>query len=139
MFDTPASPISPLPGKRVASESVLSDGSARPTVLQLRMDTPLDLYRAYIPLFTEGGLFVQTRLAYRLGDELYGLLTLPQDANRHPLIGHVAWITPANSPTGRPQGLGVRFTGDARGATLKKIIEAALGPLLGTTVNRYTV
>ena len=40
------------------SESVLSGGSARPTVLQLRMDNRLELYQAYISIFSEGGLFV---------------------------------------------------------------------------------
>ncbi len=121
------------------SESALSAGSTRPAVLQLRMDTPLDLYQAYISVFAEGGFFVQTSRDYQLGDELYGLLTLPHETKRHPLIGHVAWITPANSPTGRPQGVGIRFTADARGETLKKKIEAALGALLGSNRANYTV
>jgi type IV pilus assembly protein PilZ len=103
------------------------------------MDTPLDLYQAYISVFAEGGFFVQTSRDYQLGDELYGLLTLPHETKRHPLIGHVAWITPANSPTGRPQGVGIRFTADARGETLKKKIEAALGALLGSNRANYTV
>ena len=133
------SPPSTLAGNSMWSESVLSGASARPTVLQLRMDTPLELYQAYISVFTEGGLFVQTSREYQLGDELYGLLSLPQDNKRHPLIGHVAWITPANSPTGRPQGVGVRFTADERGAILKQKIEAALGPLLGTKRTNFTV
>jgi type IV pilus assembly protein PilZ len=108
-------------------------------VLQLRMDTPLDLYQAYISVFTEGGLFVQTSRDYQMGEELYGLLTLPQDPKRYPLIGHVAWITPANSPTGRPQGVGVRFSADERGAILKNTIETALGSLLGSKLPNDTV
>ncbi len=132
-------PFFTLAGESLWSESVLSGGSARPTVLQLRLDTPLDLYQAYISVFSEGGLFVQTHRDYQMGDELYGLLTLPQDPKRHPLIGHVAWITPANSPTGRPQGVGVRFSADARGAILKNTIEAALGSLLGSQRTNFTV
>ena len=133
------SPFSTLVGESLRSESVLSGGSARPTVLQLRMDTPLDLYQAYISVFTEGGLFVQTSRDYQMGEELYGLLTLPQDPKRYPLIGHVAWITPANSPTGRPQGVGVRFSADERGAILKNTIETALGSLLGSKRPNDTV
>ncbi len=132
-------PFFTLAGESLWSESVLSGGSARPTVLQLRMDTPLDLYQAYISVFSEGGLFVQTHRDYQMGDELYGLLTLPQDPKRHPFIGHVAWITPANSPTGRPQGVGLRFSADARGAILKNTIETALGPLLGSKRTNDTV
>ena len=133
------SPFSTLVGESLRSESVLSGGSARPTVLQLRMDTPLDLYQAYISVFTEGGLFVQTSRDYQMGEELYGLLTLPQDPKRYPLIGHVAWITPANSPTGRPQGVGVRFSADEPGAILKNTIETALGSLLGSKLPNDTV
>jgi type IV pilus assembly protein PilZ len=103
------------------------------------MDTPLDLYQAYISVFSEGGLFVQTHRDYQMGDELYGLLTLPQDPKRHPFIGHVAWITPANSSTGRPQGVGLRFSADARGAILKNTIETALGSLLGSQRTNDTV
>lgn len=132
-------PFFTLAGESLWSESVLSGGSARPTVLQLRMDTPLDLYQAYISVFSEGGLFVQTHRDYQMGDELYGLLTLPQDPKRHPFIGHVAWITPANSPTGRPQGVGLRFSADARGAILKSTIETALGSLLGGQRTNDTV
>lgn len=121
------------------SESVLSGGTVRPAILQLRMDTVQELYQAYISVFTEGGLFIQTSREYQMGDELFGLLSLPQDNKRHPVIGHVAWITPANSPTGRPQGVGVRFTADERGVSLKKRIEAALGPLLGTKRINHTV
>ena len=132
-------PFSTLAGESLWSESVLSGGSARPTVLQLRMDTPLDLYQAYISVFSEGGLFVQTHRDYQMGDELYGLLTLPQDPKRHPFIGHVAWITPANSSTGRPQGVGLRFSADARGAILKNTIETALGSLLGSQRTNDTV
>lgn len=127
------------PSSGIWSESVLSGASARPTILQLHLESPQELYLAYIPLFIEGGLFVQTSREYKLGDELFGLLTLPQDTQRHPLIGHVAWITPANCPTGRPQGVGVRFPPDERGANLKKKIEAVLGPLLNTRRNNHTV
>ena len=133
------SPFPTLAVESLRSESVLPGGSARPAVLQLRMDTPLDLYQAYISVFTEGGLFVQTSRDYQMGEELYGLLTLPQDPKRYPLIGYVAWITPANSPTGRPQGVGLRLSADARGAILKNTIETALGSLLGSKRPNDTV
>lgn len=99
----------------------------------------MDLYQAYIPLFTDGGLFVQTSRPYQLGEHVFGLLTLPQDATGYPLAGQVAWITPANSPTGRPQGVGLRIVGDRRGVILKEKIEAALGPLLTSQHTNYTV
>ena len=67
------------------------------------------LYAAYIPLFADGGVFVPTTRDYKLGDDIYLLLSLPDDPQRYPVAGKVAWITPANASAGRTQGVGVRF------------------------------
>ena len=67
------------------------------------------LYAAYIPLFTDGGLFVPTTRDYKLGEDIYLLLSLPDDPQRYPVAGKVGWITPANASGGRTQGVGVRF------------------------------
>ena len=42
------------------------------------------LYAAYIPLFTEGGIFIPTAREYKLGDDIYVLLSLPEDPQRYP-------------------------------------------------------
>ena len=52
------------------------------------------LYAAYIPLFSEGGIFIPTSREYKLGDDLYVLLSLPEDPQRYPVAGKVAWVTP---------------------------------------------
>ena len=65
-----------------------------------------------------------------MGDELYVLLTLPDDPQRYAIAGIVAWITPANTHSGRAQGVGIRFPSDANSANVKRKIEALLGPLL---------
>jgi Tfp pilus assembly protein PilZ len=75
------------------------------------------LYAAYMPVLTDGGLFVPTTRDYKLGEDIYLLLSLPDDPQRYPVAGKVAWITPANASGGRTQGVGVRFPGrreDAR-------------------------
>lgn len=51
--------------------------SARPSVIQLVFREKGALYAAYIPLFAEGGLFVPTTREYRLGEDIYLLLSLP--------------------------------------------------------------
>ena len=127
------------PTSSMWSESVLGGSGVRPTILQLRLENPKDLYLAYIPLFKEGGLFIPTNRPYQLGEDLYGLLSLPDDTQRHPLVGTVAWITPADCPHNRPQGVGVRFSADERGAALKTKIETALGPLLLSRQSNHTV
>ncbi len=100
---------------------------ARPSVIQLVFREKGALYAAYIPLFTDGGVFVPTTRDYRLGEDLYLLLSLPDDPQRFPVAGKVAWITPANASGGRTQGVGVRFPNDDKSRQLKIKIEEVLG------------
>lgn len=104
--------------------------TARPSVIQLVFREKGALYAAYMPLLTEGGLFVPTAREYRIGDDIYLLLSLPDDAQRFPVAGKVAWITPANASGGRTQGVGVRFPNDEKSRHLKLKIEEILGTSL---------
>ena len=88
------------------------------------------LYAAYIPLLADGGLFVPTTREYKLGEDIYLLLSLPDDPQRYPVAGKVAWITPANASGGRTQGVGVRFPTDEKTRLLKLKIEEMLGTQL---------
>ena len=46
----------------------------RPSVVQLAIKEKGALYAAYIPLFTEGGMFIPTTRDYQLGEDIYVLL-----------------------------------------------------------------
>ena len=92
----------------------------RPSVIQLAIREKGALYAAYIPLFTDGGLFVPTTRDYRLGDDIYLLLSLPDDPQRYPVAGKVAWITPAMR-RGRPHPGRRRALPDRREARLLKL------------------
>ena len=98
-------PVSRPPS--TAANPVLA--GSRPSVIQLVFREKGALYAAYIPVLTDGGLFVPTTREYRLGEDIYLLLSLPEDNQRYPVAGKVAWITPANASGGRTQGVGVRF------------------------------
>lgn len=101
--------------------------SPRPSVIQLAIKEKAALYAAYIPLFTDGGIFVPTAKDYKLGDDVYILMTLPDDPQRYPVAGKVAWITPPRAAGGRTQGVGVRFPADEKTHALKIKIEEILG------------
>ncbi|MCW7540615.1 PilZ domain-containing protein [Aquabacterium sp. A7-Y] len=100
---------------------------ARPSVIQLVFREKGALYAAYISVFADGGLFVPTTRDYKLGEDIYLLLSLPEDPQRYPVAGKVAWITPANASGGRTQGVGVRFPSDEKSRLLKVRIEELLG------------
>ncbi len=101
--------------------------SSRPSIVQLVIKEKGDLHAAYIPLFKEGGIFIATNREYKLGDDVYVLLTLPEETQRHPVTGKVAWITPAHAAGNQTQGIGVRFPADEKSRMLKATIETLLG------------
>ncbi|MDN5540437.1 PilZ domain-containing protein, partial [Comamonas sp.] len=104
----------------------------RPSVMQLAIKEKAALYAAYIPLFAEGGIFVPTQRDYRLGDDVYVLLTLPDDPQRYPVAGRVAWVTPERASGNRTQGVGIQFPKDAKSAELRAKIEQILGTALSS-------
>jgi type IV pilus assembly protein PilZ len=122
--------------------SVAGGGSAtlsRPAVIQLVFREKGALYAAYMPLLTDGGLFVPTAREYKLGEDIYLLLSLPDDPQRFPVAGKVAWITPANASGGRTQGVGVRFPSDEKTRQLKIRIEQTLGTSISSSKPTQTL
>ena len=101
--------------------------STRPSVIQLAIKEKSALYAAYIPLFSEGGIFIPTSREYQLGDDVYVLLSLPEDPQRYPVAGKVAWVTPAKASSNRTQGIGIQFPKDEKSRALKLKIEEILG------------
>jgi type IV pilus assembly protein PilZ len=118
---------------------VVGTAASRPSVIQLVFREKGALYAAYIPLFSEGGLFVPSTREYLLGDDIYLLLSLPGDPQRYPVAGKVGWITPANTPGGRTQGVGVRFPADEKTRLLKLKIEELLGTSISSTKPTQTI
>jgi type IV pilus assembly protein PilZ len=113
--------------------------ASRPSVIQLVFREKGALYAAYIPIFSEGGLFVPTTREYKLGEDIYLLLSLPDDPQRFPVAGKVAWLTPANASGGRTQGVGVRFPNDEKSRQLKIKIEEVLGTSISSSKPTQTL
>ena len=112
---------------------------SRPSVIQLVFREKGALYAAYIPVLTDGGLFVPTTREYRLGEDIYLLLSLPEDNQRYPVAGKVAWITPPNASGGRTQGVGVRFPSDEKTRVVRTRIEELLGTAISSTKPTQTI
>jgi type IV pilus assembly protein PilZ len=116
-----------------------NSATARPSVIQLSIKEKAALYAAYIPMFTEGGVFIPTTRDYALGDDVYVLLSLPEDVQRYPVAGKVAWVTPAKASGGRTQGVGILFPKDEKSRLLKLKIEEILGSHLASERPTQTV
>ena len=123
----------------IGSAAAGAAATLRPSVIQLVFREKGALYAAYMPLLTDGGLFVPTQRPYKLGEDIYLLLSLPDDPQRYPVAGKVAWITPANASGGRTQGVGVRFPADDKTRLLKLKIEEVLGTQIASSRPTQTV
>ena len=119
--------------------AALAANAARPSVIQLAIKEKAALYAAYIPLFQEGGIFIPTAREYQLGADVYVLMTLPDDIQRYPIAGKVAWVTPARAAGNRTQGVGVRFPADEKSRALKLKIEEILGAHLASDRPTQTI
>lgn len=130
---------SPISGPASVPGAMAPAAGGRPSVIQLVFREKGALYAAYMPLLNDGGLFVPTQRPYRLGEDIYLLLSLPDDPQRYPVAGKVAWITPGNASGGRTQGVGVRFPGDEKTRLLKLKIEEILGTQISSSRPTQTV
>lgn len=100
-----------------------------PGILTLQIKDKSALYAAYMPFVKNGGLFVPTGKEYRLGDEVFMLLTLLDSPERLPVAGKVIWVTPRGAQNKRVQGIGVQFSTQDAGITQRKIEALLAGAL----------
>jgi type IV pilus assembly protein PilZ len=95
--------------------------AARPGVLSLTIKDKNALYAAYMPYVKGGGIFVPSNRPYKLGDEVFMLLTLMDSKEKIPVAGHVVWVTPPGAQGNRTAGIGIQFSEKDSGVARTKI------------------
>ncbi|HSP00738.1 MAG TPA: PilZ domain-containing protein [Thioalkalivibrio sp.] len=103
--------------------------SAGQGILALAIKDKNSLYAAYMPFVKNGGLFIPTQKPYKLGDEVFMLLTLMEERERMPVAGKIVWVTPPRAQGNRTPGIGVQFNPQDNGATRNKIEGLLAGAL----------
>lgn len=111
----------------------------RPGVLSLSIKEKSALFAAYMPFIKGGGLFIPTNKSYRMGEEVFMLLTLMDDPVRLPVSGKVVWLTPSGAHGGRTQGVGVQFAFNESGKAAQNKIEGFLGGSLKSVRPTHTM
>jgi type IV pilus assembly protein PilZ len=123
----------------IDSVDVNSQGNLqRPTVLSLTIKDKSALYAAYMPFVKGGGLFIPTNKDYRMGEEVFMLLTLLDEKEKIPVAGRVVWITPIGAQGNRAAGVGIQFSERDSGAARGKI-ETLLGGALKSERPTHTM
>jgi len=95
------------------------------------------LYACWMPFIKNGGLFIPTNKAYRLGDEVFVLLSLMNEPQQIPLTGKVVWVTPQGSQGHRKTGIGVQL--GANNKDTRDKIESLLTGSLNSDRPTYTL
>jgi len=90
-------------------------------ILSLAIKDKSSLYTAYMPFIKNGGLFIPTNKKYKLGDEVFMLLTLMDEKEKLPVAGKIVWITPTGSQGNRLAGIGVQVSDQDNGQIRNKI------------------
>ena len=118
-----------------ATTDQIKEASNKPGVLSLVIKEKSALYAAFMPYVKGGGLFIPTNKVFKIGEEVFMLLSLLDDPMRLKVVGKVVWIMPV-AQANRPQGIGVQFNEKDGGIEVKNKIEAILGSAL--KANRAT-
>ncbi len=123
------------------AEDTLEDSknaTPKPGVLSLAIKEKASLYAAYMPFVKGGGLFIPTTKAFKIGEEVFMLLSLVDDPVKLKVVGQVVWVTPTTQPN-KPQGIGVQFNEKDGGLEARNKIEALLGPALKSNRPTHTI
>ncbi len=114
-------------------------GQVRPGVLSLSIKEKSALFAAYMPFVKGGGLFIPTTKSYKMGEEVFMLLTLMEDPVKLPVSGKVVWVTPTGAHGSRTQGVGVQFAFNESGKAAQHKIEGLLGGSLKSVRPTHTM
>lgn len=111
---------------------------SRQGILSLAIKDKGALYAAYMPFLQGGGIFIPSNKPYKLGDEVFMLLTLMDETEKMPVVGRVAWINPVGAQGNRVAGIGVQFT-DKDGEAVRNKIETYLAGALNSDRMTHTM
>lgn len=126
-MNTQVSPIDPT-----------TTSAPKPGVLSLAIKEKAALYASYMPFIKGGGLFIPTNKSFKIGDEVFMLLSLVDDPVKLKVVGQVVWITPVTQGN-RPQGIGVQFSEKDGGIEARNKIETLLGGALKSARPTHTM
>lgn len=124
------------------AEDIIEDSknanAPKPGVLSLAIKEKAALYAAYMPYVKGGGLFIPTSKPFKIGEEVFMLLSLIDDPVKLKVVGQIVWITTATQGN-RPQGIGVQFSEKDGGLEARNKIEGLLGNALKSSRPTHTM
>lgn len=99
-------------------------GGGKGGILAVEVPDEDALYEHYMSFVQGGAIFVPTKKSYKLGDDVFFLLSVYLRSEPVPLTGKVVWITPKGAASSKKEGIGVQISDEQ--LELRNQIEQAL-------------
>lgn len=115
----------------------LPGGPGKSGIMSLTIKDKAVLYAAYMPFVKNGGLFIPTPKPYKLGEEVFVLLSLMEESDKIPVAGKVVWVTPRGAGGNRAAGIGIQF--NDQDDTARRKIETYLAGALQSDRPTHTM
>ncbi|AMW79126.1 pilus assembly protein [Acinetobacter sp. TGL-Y2] len=80
-------------------------------LLQVNIADRVTLQASYMPFVQGGGLFVPSKQAVKMGEDVFVLATLPNQSQKIPLTGKVIWLS-HKQVANKPQGFAIKLSGE---------------------------
>ena len=112
-------------------------GDRKKTMIPLAIRNKVALHNCYMPFIRNGGLFVENRTGYELGDDVLILLDLLDETEKIPIAGKVVWIAGKGVKNPHSAGVGIQFSDPDK--VLKDRIETHLVGLPGSSSQTATM
>ena len=80
-------------------------------LIQVNINDRATLQASYMPYIQGGGLFIPSKQAVKMGDEVFVLAGLPEQSQKVPLTGKVIWISQKQNGI-KPQGFAIQLAGE---------------------------
>lgn len=107
-------------------------------VIKLNVADTRELYAVYMPFVDGCGVFYPTNNEYKMGQDVFLFLTLPDDIGRFAVSGRIIWQNPKIKSGRRVPGVGIQLHG-REVPKIREAIEQGLGKMLTTGLPTATL
>lgn len=113
-------------------------GMGKKGILSCDVKDVSELHRIYMPFIERGGIFVRTNNKYKLGEEIFLLLSLIEE-DKLPVTGKVVWISPSGATGFKHTGIGIQFSDNSDMEQVRTKVETMLAPFKGELLPTETM
>lgn len=113
-------------------------GMGKKGILSCDIKDVTELHKSYLSFVENGGIFIKTENEYKLGEEVFLLMSLLED-EKFPVTGKVVWVTPKGASGLKRPGIGVQFSDNSDMEQIRTKIETMLAPYKGDQIPTETM